>query len=274
MLEDNRTGKKGWSWASLVCFALWNLVLPFFAIFRFVAQQTSFQSFWQLALQPVAIKAYSVTVVAALFASLCNTLFGFVVAWVLVRYRFAGKNVVDAAVDLPFSLPTSVAGLTLATVFGERGWIGRWFSSLGVEIVFTQLGVFLAMVFVSFPFVVRTLQPVLQELEVEVEEAAWCLGSTPSATFRQIIAPSLLPATINGMGLCFSRAVGEYGSVVMLSSNIPFKDLVSSVLIFQKLEQYDKAGAAVVGVVMLTISLLVLLSLNLSHSWNRSFYLK
>ncbi len=258
-----------WNWGFFGSFLVFNLALPFFAMVRFVCHQTSLQSFWQLACQPAAANAYSVTLLAAGGAAVCNTFFGSLVAWVLVRYNFPGRRLVDAAVDLPFSLQTSVAGLTLATVFGEKGWIGSWLSKLGVDVVFTRLGVFVAMVFVSFPFVVRTLQPVLEKLEMDVEEAAWCLGGTSWETFRNILFPPLMPAILNGMALAFSRAVGEYGSVVMVSSNIPYQDLVASVLIFQKLEQYDKAGATAIGTVMVIISLAVLFSLNLLQYWKQ-----
>jgi sulfate transport system permease protein len=180
----------------------------------------------------------------------------------LTRYDFSGKKLLDAAVDLPFALPTSVAGLTLATVYGDQGWIGSFFHSLGFQIIFTKIGVLLAMIFVSFPFVIRTLQPVLQEVEQSLEEAAWSLGASSWQTFIKVILPTLWPAIFTGFTLSFSRALGEFGSIVMISSNLPFKDLVASVLIYQSLEQYDYVGASVIGAVVLLIALSTLLLIN------------
>ena len=173
------------------------------------------------------------------------------------------------AVDLPFALPTSVAGLTLATVYSNHGWLGQLVAPFGIDIMFGRLGILLAMTFVSFPFVVRTLQPVLREIDVELEEAAWCLGASPMETFKRVLLPSLLPAIMVGMTLSFSRAIGEYGSVVIVSSNTPLKDLIAPVLIFQNLEQYEYESATVVGSVVLLLSLFLLLGVNLFQSWNR-----
>ena len=181
--------------------------------------------------------------------------------------QLPGKKLLDAAVDLPFALPTSVAGLTLATVYGTQGWIGQRLSQLGVQVLFSRLGVAVAMVFVSFPFVVRTLQPVLQDLELELEEVAWSLGASPWKTFCRVLLPSLLPALVTGMTLAFSRAIGEYGSIVIVSSNMPLKDLIAPVLIFQNLEQYEHTGATVIGTVVLLISLVLLLGVNAVQSW-------
>ena len=202
----------------------------------------------------------------AFFAAFINTIFGFIITWVLTRYNFFGKKYLDAAVDLPFALPTSVAGLTLTTVYGETGWIGNLLHQGNIQIVFTQYGVLLAMIFVSFPFVIRTLQPVLQEIEISLEEAAWSLGANSWETFFKIILPTLWPAIITGFTLSFSRALGEFGSIVMISSNLPLKDLVASVLIYQSLEQYDYLGASVIGIVVLLIALLSLLIINTLQS--------
>lgn len=209
---------------------------------------SSIQNFWSLATEPIALSAYFVTFSMALVASLINGVFGFLLAWVLVRYDFPGKKSLDAAIDLPFALPTSVAGLTLATIYSQQGWIGGIvFSVTHLQLVQTRIGVALAMIFVSFPFVVRNLQPVLQEMDREQEEIAWSLGANSWVTFRKIILPPLFPTWIAGITLSFSRAIGEYGSVVVMASNIPLKDLIASVLVFQKLEQYETVGATVIG---------------------------
>ena len=224
------------------------------------------------AFDPIAISAYILTLKMAFFAAFINTIFGFIITWVLTRYQFSGKKYLDAAVDLPFALPTSVAGLTLTTVYGEQGWIGSFLHKLNIQIVFTQFGVLLAMIFVSFPFVIRTLQPVLQEIELTLEEAAWSLGANSWQTFSRIILPTLWPAIITGFTLSFSRALGEFGSIVMISSNLPLKDLVASVLIYQSLEQYDYLGASVIGIVVLFIALISLIVINTLQSFKfRSF---
>lgn len=177
----------------------------------------------------------------------------------------------DATVDLPFALPTSVAGLTLATVYSDNGWLGSLLAPWGIKVSFTRLGVGVAMVFISLPFVVRTVQPVLQEMEKDVEEAAWSLGASPWQTFMKVILPPLLPTILTGVALGFSRAVGEYGSTVIISSNTPFQDLIAPVLIFQRLEQYDYSGATVIGVVLLLISLVLLVAINLLQAWARRY---
>ncbi|PSF34991.1 sulfate ABC transporter permease subunit CysT [Aphanothece hegewaldii CCALA 016] len=227
--------------------------------------------FWRIATSPVALSAYNVTFVTALLAAAINGILGTLVAWVLVRYDFPLKKAIDALVDLPFALPTSVAGLVLATVYSEKGWIGQLFAPFGIKIAFTRLGVFVAMLFISLPFIVRTLQPVLQEIEIEVEEAAWSLGATESQTFWRVVLPPLIPPILTGISLGFARAVGEYGSVVIISSGIPFKDLIAPVLIFQRLEQYDYAGATVIGTFLLIVSLVLLLVINLLQQWGRRY---
>ena len=207
----------------------------------------------------------------SLIATLINGLFGTAIAWVLVRYDFPGKRIVDASIDLPFALPTSVAGLTLASVYSDNGWIGSLFAPFGIKIAFTRLGLAIAMLFISLPFIVRTVQPVLIEMEKEIEEAAWCLGASDWQTFRQVILPPLLPSILTGMALGFSRAVGEYGSTVIIASNTPFKDLIAPVLVFQRLEQYDYAGATTIGVVLLGISLVLLLGINILQAWGQRY---
>ncbi|BAU43689.1 sulfate ABC transporter permease subunit CysT [Leptolyngbya sp. O-77] len=227
--------------------------------------------FWRIATSEIALSTYSVTFGTSLAAALLNGVFGTIIAWVFVRYDFPGKRIIDAAVDLPFALPTAVAGLTLATVYSEAGWLGSLFAPFGIKIAFTRLGVFVAMVFISLPFVVRTLQPVLQEMEKEVEEAAWCLGASSWQTFWRVLLPPLLPAILTGVALGFSRAVGEYGSTVIVAGNVPFQDLIAPVLVFQRLEQYDYAGATVIGTVLLLISLLMLLVINVLQAWGRRY---
>jgi sulfate/thiosulfate transport system permease protein len=245
------------------------LFLPVAALFLKASQ--SADRFWQIATSPIALSAYEVSFVTALVTAAINGVFGTLIAWVLVRYSFPGKRIVDAVVDLPFALPTSVAGLTLASVYSKDGWIGSWLAPLGIQISFTRLGVAVAMLFISLPFVVRTLQPVLQDIEADVEEAAWCLGASKFQTFWRVILPPLLPAVLTGVALGFSRAVGEFGSVVIVSANLPFSDLIAPVLIFQRLEQYDYQGATVIGTVLLLISLSILVAINLLQAWRRRY---
>ena len=259
-----------WPWLFTILYFVFMLIFPILSLLN-TASKNLFFNFWETATEPVALSAYTVTISMAFFASIFNTFFGFILAWVLVRYNFPGKRLLDAAVDLPFALPTSVAGLTLATVYNDQGWIGSFLSSFGIQIVFTKLGILIAMIFVSFPFVVRTLQPVLQEMEIELEEAAWSLGASPWKTFQKIIFPPLIPAILTGLTLAFSRAIGEYGSIVIVSSNIPLKDLIASVLIFQNLEQYDYTRATVIGTVVLLLSLILLLGINFLQSWNQKY---
>ena len=242
------------------------LILPLSALL-FILFTNNWDQIIERALDPIAVSAYILTLKMAFFAALINTIFGFIITWVLTRYQFFGKKYLDAAVDLPFALPTSVAGLTLTTVYGEHGWIGGFLHKFNLQIVFTPFGVLLAMIFVSFPFVIRTLQPVLQEIEISLEEAAWSLGANSWQTFSRIILPALWPAIITGFTLSFSRALGEFGSIVMISSNLPLKDLVASVLIYQSLEQYDYLGASVIGIVVLFIALLSLLFINTLQSF-------
>ena len=258
LLKSNKVPRKANNlkisgpWLFTSFYFVFMLILPIFCLLN-AASKNLFDNFWETATEPVALSAYTVTISMAFFACIFNAFFGFILAWVLVRYNFVGKRLLDAAVDLPFALPTSVAGLTLATVYSDQGWIGSFLSTVGIQIVFTKLGILVAMIFVSFPFVVRTLQPVLQEMEIELEEAAWSLGASPWKTFQKVIFPPLIPAILTGLTLAFSRAIGEYGSIVIVSSNIPLKDLIASVLIFQNLEQYDYTRATVIGTVVLLL---------------------
>jgi sulfate/thiosulfate transport system permease protein len=262
--------QSSWAWRVTVGYLVVMLALPVVAMFL-KASTESPADFWRIATGPIALSAYDVTFTTALVAALLNGFFGTLIAWVLVRYEFPGKRLIEASVDLPFALPTSVAGLTIATVYSDNGWVGSLFAPFGIRIAFTRLGVGVAMIFISLPFVVRTVQPVLQELERDVEEAAWCLGASHWETFWKVILPPLLPSVLTGVALGFSRAVGEYGSTVIVASNTPFRDLIAPVLIFQRLEQYDYSGATVIGVVMLLISLVLLLAINLLQAWGRRY---
>jgi sulfate transport system permease protein len=265
--------KKGsWNWFLTSSYLVFMLVLPVCSLLS-TAGGALFSNFWQIATDPIAVSTYVITLSMASLAALFNGVFGFILAWVLVRYDFPGKKLLDAAVDLPFALPTSVAGLTLATVYNPQNGIGKALTSVGIQVLFTRWGVAIAMIFVSFPFVVRTVQPVLQDMEMELEEVAWSLGASPWETFCRVSFPSLLPAFITGVTLAFSRAVGEYGSIVIVSSNMPLKDLIASVLIFQNLEQYEYTGATVIGTVILLLSLMLLLGVNAIQSWNRNLKL-
>ncbi len=263
-------GRLSWPWRITIGYLTLMLLLPIAALLL-RASQVNFRDFWAIAASPIALSAYDVTFVTALVTALINGVFGTLVAWVFVRYDFPFKRLVDAAVDLPFALPTAVAGLTIATVYSDKGWIGSLLAPLGIQVSFTRLGVAIAMLFISFPFVVRTVQPVLREMEKDLEEAAWSLGASHSETFWRVILPPLLPAILTGVALGFSRAVGEYGSIVIVASNLPFQDLIAPVLIFQRLEQYDYAGATVIGTVMLVISLLLLFVINLLQAWGRRY---
>lgn len=254
----------------MITYLLFMLVVPITALLV-KASQTPPAVFLARATEPVAMHAYFVSFSCSLAAALINCVFGFLLAWVLVKYDFPGRKWIDAAVDLPFALPTSVAGLTLATVYSDETVLGRLLESAGLPVVFTRLGVALAMVFVSFPFVVRTMQPVIQEMQVEMEEAAWTLGASPWTTFTQVLLPPLLPPLLTGTALAFSRALGEFGSIVIISSNFAFKDLIAPVLIFQCLEQYDFMGATIIGTVLLGISLAIMLLVNWIQSFNERF---
>lgn len=257
-------------WTVTTVYLLLILILPIMALVT-KSLTLGWEKFWTVATSPIALSAYGVTFITALLAGLINGVMGTIVAWVLVRYEFPFKKALDALVDIPFAIPTSVGGLVLATVYSEKGWIGQFFAPFGIKISFTILGVFVAMLFISLPFVVRTLQPVLQELEEETEQAAWSLGATEFQTFWRVIFPPLIPPILTGIALGFSRAVGEYGSIVLIASNIPFKDLIAPVLVFQRLEEYDYTGATVIGAVLMLFSLFLLFVINLLQQWGRRY---
>jgi sulfate/thiosulfate transport system permease protein len=265
-----RLSQVPWTWRIMLGYLSVMLFLPIAAMFLKAATESPAE-FWRIATSPIALSTYDVTFTTSLIAALINGVFGTLLAWVLVRYDFPLKRIVDASVDLPFALPTSVAGLTLATIYSQNGWVGSLVAPFGIKIAFTRLGVGVAMLFISLPFVVRTVQPVLTEMEKDLEEAAWCLGASQLQTFLRVVLPPLLPSILTGVALGFSRAVGEYGSTVIIASNTPFKDLIAPVLIFQRLEQYDYSGATVIGVVLLMISLVMLLAINLLQAWGKRY---
>jgi len=218
---------------------------------------------------PRVMAAYRLSFFASLAAASVNAFFGLIVAWVLVRYAFPGKRILDALVDLPFALPTAVAGIALTAIYAKNGWLGQWLEPQGVKIAFTEIGVFVALTFIGLPFVVRTLQPVLEELQPELEEAAASLGANRWQTIARVLLPELFPALLTGFALSFARALGEYGSVVFISGNMPMRTEIVPLLIITKLEQYDYRGATAIAVVMLTASFGLLLLINLIQKWSR-----
>jgi sulfate transport system permease protein len=231
----------------------------------------SWPAFVEAVASPRVLASYRISFGASFLAALLNVVFGLVVAWVLVRYAFPGRRVVDALVDLPFALPTAVAGIALTAIYAKNGWIGRFLEPHGIHAAFTELGVFIALTFIGLPFVVRTLQPVLAELEPGIEEVAASLGADRWQTVTRVILPELLPALLTGFALAFARALGEYGSVVFISGNMPMRTEITPLLIITKLEQYDYRGATAIAVVMLVVSFLLLLLINLLQKWSRRF---
>jgi sulfate transport system permease protein len=252
----------GFSWFYLGLIVLLPLSSLFLKTFTLTWAQ-----FWETVTAPRALAAYQLTFGASLAAALANVVFGLLVAWVLVRYRFPGRGLVDALVDLPFALPTAVAGLTLTTLFSAKGWYGQYLEAMGLKVAYTSLGVAVALTFIGLPFVVRSVQPVLEDLDVDVEEAAATLGATSWQTFSRVLFPSILPALLSGFTLAFARALGEYGSVVFISGNMPLRTEIVPLLIITKLEQYDYAGATAIATVMLLASFALLLAVNLLHRW-------
>jgi sulfate transport system permease protein len=225
--------------------------------------------FWATVTSPRVLASYRLTFGASLAAALVNAGFGLLVAWVLVRYRFTGRRLIDAMVDLPFALPTAVAGIALTALYAANGWIGSVLEPLGIKVAFTPLGVFVALTFIGLPFVVRTVQPVLEDLEPELEEAAATLGANRLQTFLRIVLPTILPALLTGFALAFARAIGEYGSVIFIAGNMPMVSEITPLLIITKLEQYDYAGATALAVVMLVLSFALLLIINWLQWWAR-----
>jgi sulfate transport system permease protein len=223
--------------------------------------------FWQTVTSPRVLASYRLSFGTAFIAGLINAVFGLILAWVLVRYQFYGKRIVDALVDLPFALPTAVTGIALTALYSKNGWVGQYLEPLGIKVAFTPLGILIALIFIGLPFVVRTVQPILEDLETELEEAASSLGANRLQIFTKIVFPILLPAVLTGFALAFARAVGEYGSVVFIAGNIPMVSEITPLIIITKLEQYDYAGATAIALTMLIISLILLLVINGLQAW-------
>ncbi len=243
------------------------VLIPLSAVFIFTSQLT-WAEFWAIVTAPRVVASYKLSFGASLAAAAINTVFGLMLAWVLVRYSFPGKKIVDALVDLPFALPTAVAGIALTALYAPNGWLGQFIQGyLGIKVAFAPLGVLVALVFIGLPFVVRTVQPVLQDLETELEEAASSLGANRWQIFRYVLMPILLPALMTGFALAFPRAVGEYGSVIFIAGNIPMVSEITPLMIITKLEQYDYAGATAIAAVMLVVSFVMLLVINGLQSW-------
>ena len=252
------------------------VLIPLSAAFIKTSALT-WEQFWTVVTAPRVMASYQLTFGASLFGAAVNAVFGLIVAWVLVRYTFPGKRILDALVDLPFALPTAVAGITLTALYAPNGWIGSmfapggWIAKLiapeGIKIAFSQIGIVIALTFIGLPFVVRTVQPVIEDLERELEEAAASLGASRWQTFMRVILPAILPALLTGFALAFARAIGEYGSVVFIAGNMPMKTEITPLLIITKLEQYDYTGATAIAVVMLVISFVLLLAINLLQWW-------
>ncbi len=250
------------AWLSLI------VLIPLSALI-FKTFTLTLEQFWAAVSSPRVLASYRLTFGASLIAALVNVVFGLLVAWVLVRYEFPGKKVVDALVDLPFALPTAVAGISLTALLAGNGWIGQYTEPLGIKLAFNPNGVVIALIFIGLPFVVRTVQPVLEDTEKELEEAAMCLGATRLQTFIKVILPSIAPALLTGFAMAFARAIGEYGSVIFIAGNMPMISEIAPLIIIGKLEQYDYAGATAVATVMLLMSFVLLLVINALQSWQR-----
>ncbi|HSS50396.1 MAG TPA: sulfate ABC transporter permease subunit CysT [Thermoanaerobaculia bacterium] len=244
------------------------VMIPLSTVFLKTATMT-WTAFWSTVSGPRALAAYRLSLGASLIAAVVNVVFGLLVAWVLKRYSFPGRRLIDAFVDLPFALPTAVAGIALATIYAKNGWVGRWLEPLGLQVAYTPLGVVVALTFIGLPFVVRTVQPVLTDLDPEVEEAAASLGAGRWQTFRRVILPELVPAAITGFVLAFARALGEYGSVIFIAGNMPMRSEITPLLIMIKLEQYDYAGATAIAMVFLIASFALLFLINFL-AWRRN----
>ena len=243
------------------------VLIPLSAVF-FKASSLGPEGFWAAATSPRVVASYKLSFGASLLAAAINVVFGLMLAWSLVRYSFPGRRIVDALVDLPFALPTAVAGIALTALYAKNGWLGQYLTQIGIDVAFTPLGVLVALIFEGVPFVVRTVQPVLEDLDLEFEEAAASLGATRVQTFRRVVLPMLATALLTGFALAFARAVGEYGSVIFIAGNIPMVSEITPLIIITKLEQYDYAGATTVAAVMLVISFILLLIINGLQAWS------
>jgi sulfate/thiosulfate transport system permease protein len=242
------------------------VLLPLSAVFTKTAGMTGAE-FWNAIASPRVIASYKLSFGASLLAAAINAVFGLILAWGLVRYTFPGKRLIDALIDLPFALPTAVAGIALTAVYAKNGWLGQFLEPLGLKIAFGRAGVLVALIFIGLPFIVRTVQPILEDLDAEFEEAAASLGAARWQTFRRVVFPALLPALMTGFALAFARAVGEYGSVIFIAGNIPMVSEITPLMIITKLEQYDYPGATAVAAVMLVVSFVLLLVINALQGW-------
>ncbi|HQQ63817.1 MAG TPA: sulfate ABC transporter permease subunit CysT [Pseudomonadales bacterium] len=249
------------------------VLIPLSAAF-FKTFALTWPEFWEAVTSPRVLASYRLSFGAALIGAVINSLFGLIVAWVLVRYEFTGKKIIDALVDLPFALPTAVAGITFSALYASNGWLGSWLEPHGIKVAYTPLGVVVVLTFIGLPFVVRTIQPVLEDLEGEVEEAAASLGATRWQTFRRVIFPALFPALLTGFSLAFARAVGEYGSVIFIAGNMPMVSEITPLLIITKLEQYEYSAATGIAVVMLVISFLLLFLVNALQWWSSNRHVR
>ena len=245
------------------------VLLPLSAVL-FKTLTLSFAQFWDIVSAPRVVASFKLSFGASLIAAAINAVFGLMLAWCLVRYRFPGKKLIDALVDLPFALPTAVAGIALTAIYAPNGWIGSLLEPRGIKVAFTPLGVLIALIFIGLPFVVRTVQPILEDLETELEEAAASLGAHRWQTFRHVLLPILTPALLTGFALAFARAVGEYGSVIFVAGNMPMVSEIAPLMIITKLEQYDYTGATAIALAMLILSFVLLLAINLLQGWNAS----
>jgi sulfate transport system permease protein len=245
------------------------VLIPLAAAFAKASSLTGHQ-FWHVVTSPRALASYRLTFGTSFVAALINLMFGVLVAWVLVRYKFPGKSLFDSVVDLPFALPTAVAGIALTTIYAPNGWLGRPLLALGIHAAYTRLGVTIALTFIGLPFVVRTVQPVLEDLDKELEEAAASLGAARWQTFARVLLPTILPAAITGFAMAFARAIGEYGSVIFIAGNMPMKTEITPLLIITKLQEYDYTGATAIAVAMLIVSFALLLPINLLQRWASS----
>jgi len=250
------------AWLSLI------VLIPLSTVFIRAAGM-GLEEFLEVGFSPRAIAAYQVSFGTAFAAALVNAVFGMIVAWVIVRYEFPGKRIFDALIDLPFALPTAVAGIALTAIYAGNGWIGQFLEPLGIRVAYNPIGITIALIFIGLPFIVRSVEPVLADLSSEVQEAALSLGATPRQVFTRVILPTLLPALLTGFALALARGVGEYGSVIFIAGNMPFESEIAPLLILTQLEQYDYAGATAMAVVMLLVSFAMLLFINLVQAWSR-----
>ena len=248
------------------------VLIPLGGLVLFTGTRMTFAELWaNSVVDPRVLASYRLSFGASLIAATLNAVFGFIVAWVLVRYSFPGKRFVDACVDLPFALPTAVSGIALTTLYAHTGWIGRWFEPFGIQIAYAWPGIVIALTLIGLPFVVRTVQPALEDLDPEIEEAAASLGATRWQTLRRVILPTILPSLLTGFALAFARAVGEFGSIYFIAGNMPYRTEIAPLLILIRLEQFDYAGATGIGVVMLVVAFVMLLVINILQWWSRRY---